>query len=56
MLTVNAGTPRTYPFFPEVQITVGAAALADPNAWYYVYYWMALALPTMTQLKVLLMP
>jgi hypothetical protein len=38
VLTDNAGTTRTYPFFPEVQITVGTAALADPNAWYHVYY------------------
>ena len=38
VLTDNAGTARTYPFFPEVQITVGTAALADPNAWYHVFY------------------
>lgn len=36
--TDNAGNAKTYPFFPDVQITVGAAALADPNAWYHVYY------------------
>jgi hypothetical protein len=34
----NANATRSYPFFPEVQITVGAAALADPNAWYHVFY------------------
>lgn len=36
--TDNSGNTKTYPFFPEVQITVGAAALADPQAWYHVYY------------------
>ena len=38
VLTDNAGTARTYPFFPEVQISVGSAALADLNAWYHVFY------------------
>ena len=38
VLTDNAGTARTYPFFPEVQISVGSAALADLNAWYHGFY------------------
>lgn len=37
-MTDNAGATKTYPFFPDVQITVGAAAIADTNAWYHVYY------------------
>lgn len=38
IMTDNSGATKTYPFFPEVQITVGAAAIADPNAWYHVFY------------------
>jgi hypothetical protein len=38
IMTDNAGAQKTYPFFPDVQITVGPAAVADPNAWYHVYY------------------
>lgn len=38
IMTDDAGNQKTYPFFPEVQITVGAAAVADTNAWYHVYY------------------
>jgi len=38
IMTDNAGNTKTYPFFPEVQITVGAAAIADTNAWYQVFY------------------
>lgn len=38
IMTDNAGATKTYPFFPDVQITVGAAAIADTNAWYHVYY------------------
>ena len=38
VMTDNAGAQKTYPFFPDVQITVGPAAVADPNAWYHVYY------------------
>lgn len=34
----DAAASKTYPFFPDVQITVGAAALADANAWYHLYY------------------
>ena len=36
--TANGNLPKTYPFFPEVQIAVGSAAVADLNAWYQVYY------------------
>jgi len=36
--TDNSGNAKTYPYFPEVQITVGAAAIADALAWYHVYY------------------
>lgn len=38
IFTDDAGNQKTYPFFPDVQITVGAAALADPDAWYHVFY------------------
>jgi hypothetical protein len=38
IMTDNAGNTKTYPYFPEVQITVGAPAVADTNAWYHVYY------------------
>ena len=38
IFTDDAGNTKTYPFFPDVQITVGAAAVADTNAWYHVYY------------------
>ena len=38
VMTDNAGATKTYPFFPDVQISVGAAALADPLAWYHVFY------------------
>jgi len=38
ILTDDAAAAKTYPFFPDVQITVGAAAVADTNAWYHVYY------------------
>lgn len=38
IMTDNAGATKTYPFFPEIQITVGAAAIADTNAWYQLYY------------------
>jgi hypothetical protein len=34
----DAATSKTYPFFPSVEITPGAAAIADTNAWYHVYY------------------
>jgi hypothetical protein len=36
--TDDAGATKTYPFFPDVQITVGAAAVADVNAFYHVFY------------------
>lgn len=38
ILTDNAGNAKTYPYFPEVQINPGAAAIADPDAWYHVFY------------------
>jgi len=38
ILTDDAGATKTYPYFPEVQIAVGAAALADANAWYHAFY------------------
>jgi hypothetical protein len=38
IMTDNAGATKTYPFFPDVQITVGTAAVADTNAWYHVFY------------------
>lgn len=36
--TDNSGAEKTYPFFPEIQISVGAAAVADPLAWYQMFY------------------
>lgn len=38
IFTDNAGNQKTYPYFPEVQISVGAVAVSDPNAWYRVMY------------------
>jgi hypothetical protein len=38
VMTDDAGNEKTYPYFPEVQITAGAAAIADANAWYQVFY------------------
>lgn len=38
IMTDNAGSAKTYPYFPSCEITVGAAAVADPNAWYQVFY------------------
>ena len=38
IMTDNAAATKTYPYFPEVQITVGAVAVADTDAWYHVYY------------------
>jgi hypothetical protein len=38
IMTDNAGAAKTYPYFPEVQITVGAPAIADTNAWYQLFY------------------
>lgn len=36
--TDDAGDPHTYPFYPQVEIAVGPAALADANAWWHVQY------------------
>ncbi len=38
IMTDNSGNAKTYPFFPEIQISVGSVAIADPNAWYHVFY------------------
>lgn len=38
IMTDNSGATKTYPYFPEVQITPGAPAIADPLAWYQVFY------------------
>lgn len=38
IMTDNTGAAKTYPYFPEVQITVGAPAIADTNAWYQLFY------------------
>ena len=38
VMTTDAGTTRTYPFFPTVVIDVGPNARADTNAWYHVYF------------------
>jgi hypothetical protein len=34
----NSDAAKVYPFFPEVQLGVGAPAVADPEAWYHTYY------------------
>ena len=36
--TDDAGAGKVYPFYPAVEIEVGANAIADANAWYHVYY------------------
>lgn len=36
--TTDAGTTRTYPFFPTVVIDVGPNAIADAAAWGHVYF------------------
>jgi len=38
VMTDDSNAALTYPYFPEVVITVGAPAVADPNAWYHVFY------------------
>ena len=38
IMTDDAGDEKTYPYFPDVQITVGAPAIADTNAFYHVFY------------------
>jgi hypothetical protein len=38
IMTDDAGNQKTYPYFPEVQITVGAAAIADTDAFYHAFY------------------
>jgi hypothetical protein len=38
IMTDNAGLTKTYPFFPEVQISVGSPAIADINTWYHAFY------------------
>ena len=36
--TDDSDATKTYPFFPEVRISVGSAAVADTNAWYHVFF------------------
>jgi len=38
ILTDDAASEKTYPFFPEGKIDPGAPAIADANAWFQVYY------------------
>ena len=38
ILTDDASAEKTYPFFPEIKIDVGAVAIADSDAWYHLYY------------------
>jgi hypothetical protein len=38
VMTDNASGAKTYPFFPEVRVTVGAGAVSDTNAWYQAFY------------------
>jgi hypothetical protein len=37
-MTDDTAATRTYPFFPDVQISVGPAAILDANAWYSAFY------------------
>ena len=34
----DAGALKTYPFFPEITLSVGSFAAADANAWYHLFY------------------
>jgi hypothetical protein len=38
IMTDDAAGEKTYPYVPEVQITVGAAAVADVEAFYHIFY------------------
>jgi hypothetical protein len=38
IMTDNAGAQKTYPYFPSIEITVGAPAIADTDSWYQVFY------------------
>lgn len=38
ILTDDSDATKTYPFFPSIDIAVGAAAVADTLAWYHVFY------------------
>lgn len=38
IMTDDTAAAKTYPFFPEIQVEVGSAAVADTNAWYHMYY------------------
>lgn len=38
VFTDDAGNTKTYPFFVQVNVTVGANAAADSNAWYHAHY------------------
>lgn len=38
VFTTDASTTRTYPFNVDVQVSVGANAAADTNAWYHCYF------------------
>lgn len=38
ILNDDGNLSKTYPFFPELRINVGAAAINDPLAWYHAYY------------------
>jgi len=38
IMTDDAGNTKTSPFFPDVQINVGADAPTDPNAFWHMYY------------------
>lgn len=36
--TADNGDLKTYPFYPEIRINVGAVATADPLAWYHAFF------------------
>lgn len=38
IMTDDTGTQRVYPYFTEIQIIVGSAAVADTNAWFHAFY------------------
>lgn len=37
IFTDDSGATKTYPFFPTIEIDVGAVAITDPNAWWEVH-------------------
>ena len=38
IFTDDSNSTKTYPYFPEIRIYPGAAAISDPKAWYHALY------------------